>query len=80
MKCIKSCTSNLRHGFAGGESCAIFGRTFENRRSGRSEWQGSGVFVMPGTLFERPGDFRISLTANRDMIERALPTFREAAG
>jgi aspartate aminotransferase len=39
-----------------------------------------GVFVMPGTLFERPGDFRISLTASRDMIERALPAFREAAG
>jgi aspartate aminotransferase len=38
-----------------------------------------GVFVMPGTLFERPGEFRISLTANRDMIERALPAFRDAA-
>ena len=37
------------------------------------------VFVMPGTLFERPGDFRISLTASADMIERALPAF-EAAG
>ena len=34
---------------------------------------------MPGTLFERPGDFRISLTASAEMIERALPAFRDAA-
>jgi aspartate aminotransferase len=38
------------------------------------------VLVMPGTLFERPGDFRISLTANSEMIERALPAFQEVAG
>ncbi len=38
------------------------------------------VFVMPGTLFERPRHFRISLTANAEMIERALPIFRDAAG
>jgi aspartate aminotransferase len=38
-----------------------------------------GVLVMPGTLFERPGDFRISLTASTDMVERALPAFRDAA-
>ncbi|HRO12399.1 aminotransferase class I/II-fold pyridoxal phosphate-dependent enzyme [Amaricoccus sp.] len=38
-----------------------------------------GVLVMPGTLFERPGDFRISLTANAAMIERALPAFRALA-
>ena len=37
------------------------------------------VHVMPGTLFERPGDFRISLTASDAMVERALPAFREAA-
>ena len=30
------------------------------------------VFVMPGTLFERPGDFRISLTASAD-DDRARP-------
>jgi aspartate aminotransferase len=39
----------------------------------------AGVYVMPGTLFERPGDFRISLTASDAMVERALPAF-EAAG
>jgi aspartate aminotransferase len=33
------------------------------------------VFVGPGTLFELPGYFRISLTANMEMIERALPVF-----
>lgn len=37
------------------------------------------VHVMPGTLFERPGEFRISLTASMAMVERALPAFREAA-
>jgi aspartate aminotransferase len=36
------------------------------------------VFVFPGTLFETPGFFRMSLTANEDMIERSLPTFEAA--
>lgn len=36
------------------------------------------IFVMPGSLFETPGFFRISLTANDDMIERALPGFAAA--
>lgn len=31
------------------------------------------VYVMPGRLFDRPQSFRISLTATRDTIERALP-------
>jgi aspartate aminotransferase len=34
------------------------------------------VFVLPGTVFDLPGWFRISLTANDDMVERALPVFR----
>lgn len=38
-----------------------------------------GVFVLPGTLFETPGFFRISLTASEAMVRRALPLFREAA-
>jgi aspartate aminotransferase len=38
-----------------------------------------GVFAAPGTLFERPGDFRISLTGSAEMIERALPTFQANA-
>jgi aspartate aminotransferase len=33
------------------------------------------VFVMPGNVFELPGWFRISLTANDDMVDRALPVF-----
>jgi aspartate aminotransferase len=37
-----------------------------------------GVFVFPGALFETPGFFRISLTANDDMVERSLPAFEEA--
>jgi aspartate/methionine/tyrosine aminotransferase len=39
-----------------------------------------GIFVMPGTLFERPGDFRISLTGTQDMIEASLPAFEALAG
>ena len=38
-----------------------------------------GVFVMPGTLFERPADFRISLTGSAEMIEASLPAFEAAA-
>jgi aspartate aminotransferase len=33
------------------------------------------VFVLPGTYFKLPGYFRISLTANMEMIECALPVF-----
>jgi aspartate aminotransferase len=36
------------------------------------------VFVLPGTLMEAPGWFRISLTATEEMIERSLPVFEEA--
>ncbi len=36
------------------------------------------VYVLPGVLFETPGFFRISLTANEDMIERSLPAFEAA--
>jgi aspartate/methionine/tyrosine aminotransferase len=38
-----------------------------------------GVFVMPGTLFERPGDFRISLTGTEGMIEASLAAFEALA-
>ena len=33
------------------------------------------VFVMPGTILNAPGYFRISLTASDAMVERALPAF-----
>ena len=36
------------------------------------------VFCLPGAIAELPGYFRISLTANDDMIERALPGFAAA--
>jgi len=36
------------------------------------------VFVGPGHIFEMPGYFRISLTANDDMVQRALPGFAAA--
>jgi aspartate aminotransferase len=35
------------------------------------------VFVLPGSLMNAPGYFRISLTASDDMVERALPVFRD---
>jgi aspartate aminotransferase len=36
------------------------------------------VFVLPGAMFEMPGWFRISLTANDEMVKRSIPGF--AAG
>lgn len=36
-----------------------------------------GVFVLPGTVFNSPGYFRISLTATTPMLEQALPALRE---
>lgn len=39
-----------------------------------------GVFVLPGTVVEMPGYFRISLTANDEMVERGLEGFRDAIG
>jgi len=36
------------------------------------------VLVLPGTVFEYPGYFRISLTASDATIERSLAGFREA--
>ena len=36
------------------------------------------VFVLPGTFVELPGHFRISLTANDDMLERSLAGFAAA--
>jgi len=38
------------------------------------------ILVMPGAVFEMLGHFRISLTANDEMIERALPGFAAAYG
>jgi aspartate aminotransferase len=38
------------------------------------------VFVLPGRMFELPGWFRISLTANDAMVERSLPGFEKALG
>jgi aspartate aminotransferase len=37
------------------------------------------VFVLPGSLVESPGRFRISVTGNDDMVERAIPVFQAAA-
>jgi aspartate aminotransferase len=37
-----------------------------------------GIFVLPSEIFGVPGHFRISLTANDEMIERSLPGFRAA--
>lgn len=38
------------------------------------------ILAMPGTLFETPGYFRLSLTANDATCERALPGFAAAIG
>jgi aspartate aminotransferase len=39
-----------------------------------------GILVLPGTLFETPGFFRICLTATEEMCERSLPRFAAAIG
>jgi len=36
------------------------------------------VLCLPGSVFEAPGYFRVSITASHEMIERALPGFRSA--
>ncbi len=36
------------------------------------------VLVLPGTMLELPGTFRISLTASDEMVERSLPGFARA--
>jgi aspartate aminotransferase len=36
------------------------------------------VLVLPGTIVEVPGWFRISLTATDDMVERGIPGFAAA--
>jgi aspartate aminotransferase len=36
------------------------------------------ILCLPGSTFEMPGYFRISLTANDAMVERALPGFARA--
>lgn len=35
------------------------------------------VFVLPGVTFELPGYFRISLTANDEMVDRSIPIFEK---
>lgn len=37
------------------------------------------VYVLPGSLVEMPGRFRISVTGNDEMVERAIPIFESAA-
>ena len=37
------------------------------------------VYVLPGAVVEMPGRFRISITGNDEMVERALPIFERAA-
>lgn len=37
------------------------------------------VFVLPGSAVETPGRFRISVTGNDEMVERAIPVFEAAA-
>jgi aspartate aminotransferase len=36
------------------------------------------VYTLPGEAFERPGYFRLSLTANDSMVEKALPILEDA--
>jgi len=38
-----------------------------------------GALVLPGTIVESPGWFRISLTASDEMVDRGLEAFRAVA-
>ena len=38
-----------------------------------------GIYVMPGTLFDQPRHFRMSLTATMETIDRALPDLAQVA-
>ena len=38
------------------------------------------VLVLPGTIVELPAWFRLSLTANDEMVEQALPIFASILG
>jgi aspartate aminotransferase len=38
----------------------------------------NNIFCLPGVIFELPGYFRLSLTANDEMIDAALPGFEAA--
>ncbi len=37
------------------------------------------VLVLPGSICDVPGHFRISLTASQEMVDHAIPVFRDAA-
>jgi len=39
---------------------------------------GHDVYVLPGSVFEMPGWFRLSVTASDDMCERSIPAFAKA--
>ncbi|HET8785110.1 MAG TPA: aminotransferase class I/II-fold pyridoxal phosphate-dependent enzyme, partial [Candidatus Limnocylindrales bacterium] len=38
----------------------------------------AGALVLPGTIVETPGWFRVSLTASDEMVEKGLEVFRRA--
>ena len=55
---------------------------FSNSLGQMAQWNrlaDRDVFVLPGSIMNTPDYFRISLTASDSMVERALPTFAEAA-
>ena len=50
----------------------------DGRRGVRRDPAQHEVLVLPGTVVEVPGWFRISLTASDEMVERGLPGFAAA--
>ena len=55
------------------------GRPAATPRLTATRWPSERVYLMPGTVFDRPEHFRISLTATAETIERALPDLVAAA-
>ncbi|MFD2795447.1 aminotransferase class I/II-fold pyridoxal phosphate-dependent enzyme [Promicromonospora vindobonensis] len=63
---VPECTFYLWGAAPGGDAVAFVAALAER-----------GVFVLPGTVFDSPDHFRISLTATSATLERALPALRE---
>ena len=59
----------------------VFGRAiakFQVVQHNLARLAGDDVWVLPGSVAQLPGRFRISLTANDGMVERSLPVFARA--
>ena len=76
--CPPSARSATRRRCPRGRSTSWPARRSPTTRPSRSSWPSHGALVLPGTVVEVPGWFRISLTASDEMVERGLRSFASA--